>query len=90
MAVQKERRAAPRKAAAKAESKDKPKSTPADSPAKAKPAGSAFRPPSDAEIRRLVAEAAYFRAKARGFAPGYEVEDWVQAETEIKRRMDGA
>ena len=31
----------------------------------------------------MVAEAAYFRAERRGFAPGNEMEDWLQAETEI-------
>lgn len=30
-----------------------------------------------------VAEAAYFRAQQRGFAPGYELEDWLAAEKEI-------
>lgn len=39
------------------------------------------------ELRKLIAEAAYYRAKKRGFAPGYEVEDWVQAEAEIKERI---
>jgi len=37
------------------------------------------------ELRKLIAEAAYYRAKERGFAPGYEVDDWVQAEAEVKR-----
>jgi len=31
----------------------------------------------------MIAEAAYFRAERRGFAPGNEMEDWLQAETEI-------
>jgi hypothetical protein len=26
---------------------------------------------------------AYFRAERRGFAPGYEVEDWLAAEAEV-------
>jgi hypothetical protein len=30
-----------------------------------------------------VAERAYFKAERRGFAPGYEVEDWLAAEREI-------
>ncbi len=33
--------------------------------------------------RRLIAEAAYYRAELRGFAPGHEVEDWLSAESEI-------
>ncbi len=35
------------------------------------------------EQRRLIAEAAYYRASARGFAPGGEVDDWLQAEAEV-------
>jgi Protein of unknown function (DUF2934) len=32
-----------------------------------------------------VAEAAYFRAEHRGFLPGYELEDWLDAEAELDR-----
>ncbi|MCC7259244.1 MAG: DUF2934 domain-containing protein [Gammaproteobacteria bacterium] len=32
---------------------------------------------------QLIAEAAYFRAERRGFAPGQELEDWLAAEIEI-------
>jgi hypothetical protein len=40
--------------------------------------------PGDQETRhRMIAEAAYFLAEARGFAPGYELEDWLAAETGI-------
>jgi len=35
------------------------------------------------ERERLVATAAYFRAERRGFAPGYEVLDWLEAEAEV-------
>jgi len=31
----------------------------------------------------LVALAAYYRAERRGFAPGGEVEDWLEAEREV-------
>ena len=31
----------------------------------------------------MISEAAYYRAERRGFAPGNEMEDWLQAETEI-------
>jgi hypothetical protein len=38
----------------------------------------------DPERRRaLIAEAAYFRAEQRGFAPGHEAEDWLAAEVEV-------
>lgn len=33
--------------------------------------------------RALIAEAAYFRAQRRGFTPGHELEDWLDAEAEI-------
>lgn len=31
----------------------------------------------------LIAQAAYFRALARGFAPGHEMADWLAAEAEV-------
>lgn len=37
------------------------------------------------ERDKLIAQAAYFRAEKRGFAPGYELQDWVEAEVEVKR-----
>lgn len=40
------------------------------------------------EIRQLIAETAYYKAKQRGFAPGHELEDWVQAESEVMRRVE--
>ena len=33
--------------------------------------------------RALIAEAAYLRAERRGFAPGHETEDWLEAEAEV-------
>lgn len=37
------------------------------------------------EIRRaMVAEAAYYHAEKRGFTPGDELADWLQAEAEIE------
>ncbi|MEI7868018.1 MAG: sterol desaturase family protein [Candidatus Methylumidiphilus sp.] len=35
----------------------------------------------------MIAEAAYYRAKARGFAPGYDYSDWLEAEKEISSRL---
>ena len=32
----------------------------------------------------MVAEAAYYRAEKRGFAPGLDLEDWLAAEKEIE------
>lgn len=37
-----------------------------------------------ADLRqRLIAEAAYFKSERRGFAPGFEGQDWAEAEKEI-------
>lgn len=35
------------------------------------------------EREYMIAEAAYYRAERRAFLPGNEMEDWLQAETEI-------
>jgi hypothetical protein len=42
---------------------------------------------SNEERYKLIAKAAYFRAEQRSFAPGYDLEDWLQAETEIERKL---
>jgi hypothetical protein len=36
------------------------------------------------ERHQLIAEAAYYRAERRSFAPGCELEDWLDAEAEIE------
>ena len=36
-----------------------------------------------------IAESAYLAAEARGFAPGYELEDWLNAEREIDALLSG-
>ena len=41
-----------------------------------------------ARRHRLVAQAAYFRAERRDFAPGREMQDWLEAEAEIKQLVD--
>jgi hypothetical protein len=45
---------------------------------------------SSEDTRRRIAEAAYFRAKERNFEPGHELEDWVEAESEVMGRINGA
>jgi hypothetical protein len=40
------------------------------------------------ETRRQIAEAAYYKAKQRGFAPGHELEDWIEAESEVMGRLN--
>ncbi len=38
--------------------------------------------PSPEERLQRIATAAYFRAEARGFAPGGDLDDWLEAEKE--------
>lgn len=38
-------------------------------------------------IHSMIAEAAYYKAEKRGFYPGYELCDWLEAETEILRQV---
>ncbi|WP_031435006.1 DUF2934 domain-containing protein [Methylomarinum vadi] len=35
-------------------------------------------------LRSYIAEAAYYKAEKRGFEPGHELQDWLEAEKEIK------
>ena len=43
------------------------------------------------DVRRaMIAEAAYFHAERRGFAPGDEVQDWLKAEAEVDALLTGA
>lgn len=37
--------------------------------------------------RRMIAEAAYYRAERRGFVGGDPVADWLMAEAEIKQQL---
>ncbi len=44
----------------------------------------AFESELDPQVRhRMIAEAAYFRAEARDFISGFDVEDWLEAEAEV-------
>ena len=42
---------------------------------------------SDDDRRRMIAEAAYFRAQTRGFRGGNPLDDWLAAEREISRLL---
>lgn len=45
----------------------------------------AANPPGDADDRiNAIAIAAYFKAEARGFMPGKELDDWLEAEANFK------
>ena len=71
--------AAPKPAARKGAATGKP---PVRKAVGAKPR-TAVAAPSAAAREDLVRTAAYYRAERRGFAPGYEWEDWLAAEAEV-------
>ena len=37
------------------------------------------------QLRKIITEHAYFKAEKRGFAPGREMEDWLEAEQEVHK-----
>jgi hypothetical protein len=63
--------------------------SPARATTKSRPpfTGSAQANPSPEELWKQIAEAAYYKAKARDFAPGGEVQDWIEAEAEVMHRL---
>ena len=61
--------------------------TPAKTPNAAKTESLARAEISAEDLRKLISEAAYYRAKQRGFEPGHELEDWIQAEAEVRQRV---
>ena len=76
--ARKPRAAAPKPAARKAAATGK---TAARKPVGTQPR-TAVAVPSAAEREEMIRTAAYYRAERRGFAPGYEWEDWLAAEAE--------
>jgi Protein of unknown function (DUF2934) len=58
-------------------------------PTDAKAGGNSAAKLSPEEVYRLIQESAYFKAKERGFAPGHEVQDWIEAEAEVRRKLEG-
>jgi len=42
------------------------------------------------DFQARIAEAAYFQAEQRGFAPGFEMKDWLAAEAQVRARPDNA
>ena len=38
------------------------------------------------EFREMVAINAYYRAEKRGFEPGHDIDDWLEAEQEIRKQ----
>ena len=63
--------------------------TPSIRPADGRASGNTAAKLSPEEVYRLIQESAYFKAKERGFAPGGEVQDWIEAEAEVRRRLEG-
>jgi ABC-type transporter Mla subunit MlaD len=45
---------------------------------------------SPQQRQTMIAEAAYFRAEHRGFQGGDAVQDWLEAEVEIDRMLEGS
>lgn len=39
------------------------------------------------ELEPMIAEAAYYIAERRGFEPGHDVDDWLQAQAEVMDRL---
>jgi hypothetical protein len=37
---------------------------------------------------RMIAEKAYFKAEQRSFAPGMEIQDWLEAEHELQLKAE--
>lgn len=50
-------------------------------------AASEYNAPDEATRRAMIAEAAYYRAERRGFAPGFELEDWLASENELDAQI---
>jgi hypothetical protein len=71
-----------------AERRTEPKAAPKSTPKPASFNNTARAEISADEVRKLISEAAYYRAKQRGFQPGHELDDWIQAEAEVTRRLN--
>jgi len=42
---------------------------------------------SSEEVKKIVAEIAYYKAEKRGFQPGYDVQDWVESERDVLKKF---
>lgn len=42
----------------------------------------------DSPREQMIAEAAYFRAEQRGFEPGNEMSDWLEAEADVEHLLN--
>ena len=53
-----------------------------------KPAAKGKKTKSEAQSpvrQQMIAEAAYYHAQQRGFAAGYDLDDWLRAEREVSK-----
>ena len=48
-----------------------------------------FDPPVEPEWHRMISEAAYFLAEKRRFASGGALDDWLEAEQQVKKSLTG-
>lgn len=44
---------------------------------------------TDKQRRQMIAVIAYYRAERRGFCEGGELDDWLAAESEVDRQLQG-
>lgn len=66
---------------------------PASRVQRAKPTGNSVATATSVTVetrRAMIAQAAYFHAERRGFAPGSEEQDWLKAEAEVDALLEGA
>jgi hypothetical protein len=77
----------PKRSRAKAKPKDTATASP--KPRKTKttvaPVAPEQRPPAD--MTAMVATTAYYLAAERNFAPGHELEDWLEAERRVRSEL---
>jgi hypothetical protein len=45
---------------------------------------------NEEEQQLMISEAAYYRAENRGFGPDHELEDWLEAEKQVKEMSHAA
>jgi hypothetical protein len=50
---------------------------------------SSFDAPMEADWHRMISEAAYYLAEKRGFRPGAAMDDWLEAELQVKEVLAG-
>jgi hypothetical protein len=85
----KERRAATRNTTSSASKPANAANAPREQPAGGSDSGK--RGVDDRMLHDMVATAAYYLSEHRGFVPGAELDDWLQAEAQVKASIvDGA